>query len=98
MHPLANIKDVDYKDIKNIAVISSRESLNELNVITDNNSLTTEEQPLLASGFDHNQININDIVVTPSSLLSHHIGETYEWITKPHEALYHQECPPYQQM
>ena len=99
------ISDVNYKDIKddhNFPLPSfPAESLNDLNAITGDNSLPTEEPPppLHAVIFAHNQININDkdIVVIPSPLPSHYIGETYEWMTKLYNALYHQECLPYPQ-
>ena len=103
VHPLAKIEDVGYKDIKddhNFPLPSFPvEPLIELNVITEDNSLPIEEPPppLHAVIFGCNQININDkdIIVIPSPLPSHYIGETYEWMTKPHNAVYHEECPPY---
>lgn len=105
VHPLANIEEVGYKDIKddhNFPLPSfPAESLIELNVIiTEDNSLPTEEPPppLHAVIFACNQININDkdIVVIPSPLPSHYVGETYEWMTKPYKAVYHEECSLYQ--
>ena len=104
VHPLAKIEDVGYKDIKddhNFPLPSFPvESLIELNVIiTEDNSLPTEEPPppLHAVIFTCNQININDkeIVVIPSPLPSHYIEETYEWMTKPHNAVYYEERPLY---
>ena len=102
---LPNIEDVDYKDTKddhNFPLPSfPAESLNDLNAITIDSSLPTEEPPLPLHvvNFACNQTNINDkdIVVIPSSLPSHYIGETCEWMTNPHKVVHYQECPPYPQ-